>query len=564
MPQLGDILVRLEKVTPEQIRAALQQQCDEVSEKKIGEILIEQGVISESALLEALAVEFGCDFVLSVEDRLLDPTLVENLPVEWARSNCVLPIRWKEGIGVLTGDPAAMSAVEDLSLLLRRELTPVLALPQEILKAIERCYYRKKDATQDLIRDLQTSEPTPVTAQKSSEDLLRIVDQAPVTQLVNAILLEALRARASDVHVEPFEESLNIRYRIDGRLYEQASPPKHLQAALVSRLKVMARLDIAERRLPQDGSARVRVGEREIDIRVSTIPVAEGERVVLRLLNRSSTLLPLTELGMPQQILDSFRNVITEPYGLVLVTGPTGSGKTTTLYAALREVDTAHMNVLTIEDPIEYQLSMVGQMQVLPKIGLTFAQGLRHILRQDPDVVLVGETRDLETAEIAVRAALTGHLVFTTLHTNDATSAVIRLMEMGIESYLVSSAIKASLAQRLVRTLCDGCKERGTATEQDAEACGVPAKQMAGKTIWRAQGCSQCLGGYRGRTGIYEFMVVVPELQDAIQAGLSVREFRRMSLQHGMRSLLDDAIVKLLGGVTSVPEVLRAVGQHAS
>jgi general secretion pathway protein E len=559
--RLGDILVRTGKVTADQVAAALRRQRDQTPHKSLGDILLEDGGVTETDLLDALGQAYGCEVLRTVTDDLLAPDLLAHLPVDWARSHGLLPIRRGSGPAVLTSDPAAGAALEDLSLLLGQELTPVLAPRAEIARAIERCYYRKEDTTENLLRDMRESAPAVAAPERGSDDLLRMADQAPVTQLVNVILLEAVKARASDVHVEPFEQKLRVRYRIDGFLYEQASPPKHLEAALVSRLKVMAKLDIAEKRLPQDGTARVRVGEREIDIRVSTIPVAEGERVVLRLLNRDSAVLPLTELGMPDDVLARFRRVIREPHGVVLVTGPTGSGKTTTLYAALQEIDTGHMNVLTVEDPIEYQLPHIGQMQVKPKIGLTFAEGLRHILRQDPDVILVGETRDLETAEIVVRASLTGHLVFSTLHTNDATSAVIRMVDMGIEPYLLSSAVRASLAQRLVRTLCPKCRRPSSLSEEETSSLGPIASRFAGKSMWSAAGCPDCLGGYRGRTGIYELMTAGTEIQEAIRQQLSSQELRRMACGLGMRTLLDDAVEKVLQGRTSISEVLRAVGQ---
>ena len=561
---LGDILVRQGKATPDQVSAAVLKQKGDPA-RRLDQLLVEDGVAAESAVLEALGELYSCEVVRSVDDQHLDPSLVAQLPVEWARAHGLLPIRWKGGTAALTRDPAATAAIEDLALLLGAELVPVLAPQGEIAKAIERCYFRRKDSAEELLRDMEEQAPHAEAAPAArTDDLLRMADQAPVTQLVNVILLEAVKARASDVHVEPFEKSLQVRYRIDGLLYEQASPPKHLEAALVSRLKVMAHLDIAEKRLPQDGTARVRVGEREIDIRVSTVPVAEGERVVLRLLNRESALLPLSELGMPAQELAGFRAVIREPHGVILVTGPTGSGKTTTLYAALRELDTAHSNVLTIEDPIEYQLPHIGQMQVKPKIGLTFAQGLRHILRQDPDVILVGEMRDLETAEIAIRASLTGHLVFSTLHTNDATSAVVRMVDIGIPPYLLASALQASLAQRLVRVLCPACRRQAALSAEDKAALGPAASRLAGRPLWQARGCAQCLGGYRGRQGLFEFMLADPAIQEAIRTSTGTQEIRRMAVAGGMKTLLDDAVDKVLAGTTTVAEILRAVGRSGA
>ncbi len=561
---IGEILVRRGRATREQVAQALGQSESPSDAGVSAQILVEKGVVTARELLDALGDEYGCEVADPVDEGALDPELIARLPVDWARTNLLLPIRWKGGFGVLTSDPSNVSAIDDLSLLLGRDLVPVLATRDAILKAIESCYFRKQESTQDLLDDMEEKQQRPAAKDKSRDDLLRVADQAPVTQLVNMVLLDAVKAGASDVHIEPFETRVRIRMRIDGLLYEQAEPPKHMETGLVSRLKVMARLDIAEKRLPQDGTARVRVGEREIDIRVSTIPVAEGERVVLRLLNRESTTLPLTALGLGGDAIERFRRLIREPHGVILVTGPTGSGKTTTLYAALRELDTEHFNVLTIEDPIEYQLPSVGQMQVKPKIGLTFAQGLRHILRQDPDVILVGETRDLETAEIVVRAALTGHLVFTTLHTNDATSAPLRLTDMGIPPYLISSAMRASLAQRLVRSLCPSCRVACSATAAEMAAFGVAGRRLAGARIWKAKGCANCLGGYKGRTGLFELMVMNPELQEALRGGLSAQEFRRKVEALGMKTLLDDALDKVLAGVTTVSEALRVVGSQTA
>jgi general secretion pathway protein E len=338
-----------------------------------------------------------------------------------------------------------------------------------------------------------------------------------------------------------------------------------MEQALISRLKVMARMDIAEKRLPQDGMAKVRVGEREIDIRVSTLPVAEGERVVLRLLNQESTMLPLEALGMPAGMFREFRALIHSNSGIVLVCGPTGSGKTTTLYAALQELDTKRQNILTIEDPIEYQLPDIGQMQVKPKIGLTFADGLRHILRQDPDIILVGETRDIETAEIAIRASLTGHLVLTTLHTNDALSAVIRMLDMGVEPYLLSSSLLASLAQRLVRRLCDECKVSAEIPEDELQGFGERGALLAGKQVLTGRGCSSCLGGYRGRIGLFEFMVMESDLQTLLRSGhTTVQQMRETARRKGMTDLAQDGITKVLDGRTSVAEVLRVVGAAGS
>ncbi|MCG2660722.1 MAG: GspE/PulE family protein, partial [Kiritimatiellae bacterium] len=407
--------------------------------------------------------------------------------------------------------------------------------------------------------------PTPNKASPRSDDLLQVAEHAPITQLINLILLEAIKASASDIHVEPFESRLRIRFRIDGMLYEQTSPPKHLEPALISRLKVMAHMDIAEKRLPQDGVARVRIGEREIDIRVSSIPVAEGERVVLRLLNRSTTVLPLVGLGLSTAMLEAIDRLLLEPNGIIIVSGPTGSGKTTTLYAALQQLNKSRSNILTIEDPIEYQLPDIGQIQVKPKIGLTFASGLRHILRQDPDTILVGEIRDLETAEIAVRASLTGHLVFTTLHTNDAPSAVVRMIDIGVEPYLLAACLRAVLAQRLIRRLCAVCRRPATLTE--AEIAVLPGEKAARCTarplaVWSPQGCPACLEGYKGRTGLFELMIVNADMANAIRAEHpNSQSLRELAIRGGMTTLLDDGAEKLARGLTSFAELLRTIGR---
>jgi general secretion pathway protein E len=376
---------------------------------------------------------------------------------------------------------------------------------------------------------------------------------------VNLILLEAVKRGASDIHIEPFASALAVRYRIDGLLYEQPAPPRHLESALTARLKVMARLDLAEKRLPQDGVARVRVGAKEIDVRVSSVPVAEGERIVLRLLHRNPPATPSTSWAWPPPCSSASARSCATPRHRA-GDGAAGSGKTTTLYAALGELDTAHLNVLTIEDPIEYQLPNIGQIQVHPKIGLTFARGLRHILRQDPDVVLVGETRDLETAEIVVRASLTGHLVFTTLHTNDAPGAVTRLVDMGIPPYLLAAAGRAVLAQRLVRRLCPACRREAALTGRDADWLGQP--ELAGRPAWTASpdGCPECLGGYKGRTGIHELLAVTPAVSEAIRSAVPSAELRRLAAADGFRDMLADGADKVLAGVTSVAEVLRSAG----
>jgi general secretion pathway protein E len=560
--RLGDILVAAGKTTPEQLAAALPEGEADGDLSRLGERLVLAGIVTGQDVAEALAQRYGISWRIPVPADWLDPELVAELPVEWARANRVLPVRTPDGVRVLTPDPGAVEVLDDLALLLRQEIVPVVTSAGEVARAIEQCYYQRDDSAREFLSALRGQDPAHPAepAHAGSDDLLRMADQAPVTQLVNLILLDAVKARASDIHIEPFESRLQIRYRIDGLLYEQSEPPKRLEAALVSRLKVMGRLDIAEKRLPQDGMARVRVGEREIDVRVSTVPVAEGERVVLRLLNRESALIPLAELGLPAAIGESFQTLLHQPNGVILVTGPTGSGKTTTLYAALQELDTAHLNVLTVEDPIEYQLPRIGQIQVKPKIGLTFAHGLRHILRQDPDVVLVGEIRDLETAEICVRASLTGHLVFSTLHTNDAVSAVLRMVDMGIPPYLLASSVRAALAQRLVRRLCPHCRRPIEGDDRVAAGLGEAGKRLLGTSLHEPGQCNRCLGGYTGRLGIFELLVAGPAIRDGIRSGMDPAALARLAVEQGMRPLVEDGVAKILAGDTSPAELQRAVG----
>jgi general secretion pathway protein E len=507
--------------------------------------------------LRKLAEDYGLAYLTSVDDSMIDASLVADVPVEWVRANLLLPVRKDDALCVLTADPTRVEAQDYLALLVGKSLRPVVAEADIIRECIERCYYSREDSPDAFLKDMSLDDDSGVIV-RASDDLLQGTENAPVTQLVNLILLEAMKRRASDVHFEPFEASLRVRYRIDGVLYEQTQPPKHLQEALVSRLKVMARMDIAEKRLPQDGMARVRVGEREVDVRVSTIPVAEGERVVLRLLDRDSALLPLTALGMAEDIMTRFSNLLAQPNGIVVVSGPTGSGKTTTLYAALSQLDASRRNILTIEDPIEYQLPNIGQIQVKPKIGLTFANGLRHILRQDPDVILVGETRDLETAEISIRASLTGHLVFTTLHTNDATGSVLRMVDIGVEPYLLASCLRGVLAQRLVRNLCTACKREATATAKEAAQLeGI----TEGATIWHATGCNACMEGYSGRSGLFELLLVDEAMQDVMRGGRAgLDTIKKLAEAGGMQGLVADGAARCLAGATSVAEVVNVVG----
>lgn len=558
--KLEDVLLSMDFATAEQLESARRELGRNFNSSTFSDWLLRNKIATPAQIGQAQAGQYDLPFIAQLKPEWLKPALVEKLPVDWARAHRLLPIERDGGLYALTSDPNAVSRLDELSLLLGRDVYPLLTTPEELRRAIDACYTQRQAPAWS-----EAPEPdAPEAPSGRAEDLLRASAEAPVAQYVNGLLLDAVRRRASDIHVEPFESKLQVRFRVDGFLYAQPPPPKSIESALISRLKVMARLDIAERRLPQDGMAKVRVGAREFDIRVSTVPVAEGERVVLRLLNQESLLRPLSALGMPAAVEEDFRRVLAEPNGVVLVTGPTGSGKTTTLYAALQGLDTQRLNVMTIEDPIEYQLPGIAQIQVKPKIGLSFAQGLRHILRQDPDVVLVGEIRDAETAEIAIRASLTGHLVFSTLHTNDALSAVVRLTDMGVPPYLLASALRGCLAQRLVRQLCPACRRPSVPTEGELRALGRHGGKLRGRAVWRPVGCPECMDGYRDRTGLYEWIHFGPEWEPALRSASDGTALRTQAREKSLSSLLEDGVEKVRQGTTSLEEVLRVVGVSVS
>jgi len=507
--------------------------------------------------LRELGGRFGCRVSPSIPDAWLDRGLLKGMPVDFLRSGPLLPVRDGGTVYVCTPDPALESRFPELAVLLGGGVEPLLVPDAVVRSAIDRAVSRA-DAP---VASAASPANSPVAnlnrldRREDREDLLRQADGAPVAARVSRLLLDGLEQGASDIHLEPGPGGLRVRFRLDGILYPREEVPEHLADAVVSRIKIMARLDIAERRLPQDGNARVRVGEREVDIRVSSLPVADGERVVLRLLGRENTVMSLGELGIPDRLLEPFRDLIRRPYGVIWVTGPTGSGKTTTLYAALREIDTRRRNVLTIEDPVEYQLPEIGQVGVQSRIGLTFAAGLRSLLRQDPDVILVGETRDEETAEIVVRASMTGHLVFSTLHANDAVSASLRIIDMGVEPYLVAEATRGALAQRLVRRLCPHCAAPVTLTEFPS-----PLADLRGVETRAPVGCPHCREGYRGRVGLYELLLVNDPLREAMRRQQSPEQVRTLASAQGFLDLWSDAADKIRAGVTSVAEVGMVLG----
>jgi len=551
--RLGQILMQEHVVTDDIIAEALVRAGSD--RQRLGEALVALGAATHEEVLKAVAAQQALPY-LSPEELPSTPPVLRELSRQYLRQSVACPIAI-EGttVTVATADPTDPLLLDELQQTLPLTIRLCVAPAPAILEAIERAY-GASTALQKIVEGMGTAD-----RQGDPEDdvghLRDMAFEAPVVRLVNLLLEGALAADASDIHIEPFEDSLRVRYRVDGLLYDQEAPPRRLQAALTSRIKIMAEMNIAERRLPQDGRIRVTAaGGRRVDIRVSTVPTIHGESIVMRLLDRSSVFLPFDRLGFAPAAARGFEALIHRPHGIVLVTGPTGSGKTTTLYAALDKINRPDLKIITVEDPVEYQLKGINQIPVRPKIGLSFASGLRHIVRQDPDVIMVGEIRDLETAEIAIQAALTGHLVFSTLHTNDAPGAVTRLQDMGCEPYLVSSVLSGVLAQRLVRRVCQACRAPDHPDPATLLALGVT--DVAGVELFHGKGCDDCRGtGYRGRTGIYELFRITEEARSLVVRKAPAGEIRRLAMSQGMVTLREDAWAKACAGLTTVEEILR-------
>ena len=561
--KLGEILLRLGYVHPEQVTEALELQ--KIRPKRIGELLMDLGYIEEDHLLEAL----GRQFDIPVERNVLtqiDASLTTKAPIAFIREYQMVPYRRNgSAFYVAINDPMNLLPLDDLRLLLGGPVVPTLCRKADIQAIMDSYFDQQGESAADMIGNIAMNEDEDdaqvhtLDATESERDLLDLANEAPIIKLINLLISGAVKERASDIHVEPFEREVRVRYRIDGVLYEKFVVPKSQQAAVTSRIKIMSSMNIAEHRLPQDGRIKIRLSGKEIDIRVSVIPVAFGERVVMRILEKGTFLFSLEQLGMAPLDYHLVDKLITRSHGIILVTGPTGSGKSTTLYAALQRVNSPDKNIITIEDPIEYQMPGIGQIQVRPKIGLTFAMGLRHIVRQDPDIILVGEIRDHETAEMAIQASLTGHLVFSTLHTNDSAGAITRLINMGIEPFLVTSSTIAIMAQRLVRRICQECKEPHVPDPETLLDLGVTARDYLGKTVYRGVGCPRCQQrGYYGRTGIFELLVMTPFIQDMVLKDADSNMIKRQARKDGMRTTLrEDGAEKVAQGVSTIEEVLR-------
>ncbi len=562
--QLGQKLVDLGYMDDAQLESIYEEM--RTGELKLGEIAIQRGLVNEDQLLQATAEVHGMR-VANLEDTKPQPEALKIVPQNMAELYKMVPLSYEaDTLTVAMADPNNLQALDDIRNFLGiRQVNAVLA-PQSAIDALMKRAYAAGGPEESIASIISQLESDPELAGKSVkretsidlDDLTEMANSAPVRKLINMVLLMAIRDHASDIHFEPFEDEYKMRYRCDGVLYEMVPPPRHLAAAIASRIKVMSNLDIAERRLPQDGRIELNVGGNAVDLRVSVLPTMFGESVVIRVLDRSNVGLDLDRIGMPQVTLDEFRQVIKKPNGIVLVTGPTGAGKTTTLYSALAELNNIADKIITTEDPVEYEIDGLIQCPINADIDLTFANALRAILRQDPDIILIGEIRDLETAQIAIQASLTGHLVFSTLHTNDAPSSITRLRDMGVEPYLITATVEAIEAQRLVRKICTNCRTAYEPTREQLMELNLTPEQARGKKAYYGEGCDKCNNlGFKGRTGVYELLIMNDDLRDMVSRGASTDQIRSYCRKNGVRSLRDSGLEALWAGVTTLDEVVR-------
>ncbi len=560
---LGDLLIADGLITQEQLHQALSEH--KKTKEKLGVILIRLELVTEDQLVGFLSRQFGIPSI-TLGDVEVDPAVAKLVPHSMATKYDVLPIKVVGNtLSLAMADPANVFALDDVAFMTNMQVMPLVAAQSAIREAIERAYKAEYNAIAEVLNGFSedayvevVEDPDAAASKVDVFELQESADDPPTVRLVNVVLVDAIRRGASDIHWESYEKVFRVRFRIDGVLHEILQPPKRLESGILSRLKIMSNLDISERRLPQDGRIKLRYNGREIDFRVSILPTIFGEKAVMRILDKDALKLDLTALGFDPWSLEQFTKAIHEPYGMVLITGPTGSGKTTTLYSAIHTINTPEHNIMTAEDPVEYNLKGVNQVQIHEAVGRTFAAALRSFLRQDPDVILVGETRDLETAQISIRAALTGHLVFSTLHTNDCPSTVARLLDMGIPPFLISSSLLLILAQRLARKVCAGCKEPYEIEESSLEPYGHLTKSAGRIQVYRGKGCDKCSGtGMKGRVALYEVMPVSQELRDMVLRSAPTAELRRMAQEQGMKTLRQSGLQKVIDGVTTVEEVLR-------
>ena len=553
---IGEILIESSVITENQLQEAIATQKETESGKKVGEILIEED------MLRALAYQLDLPYYDRLPVNDIDPSLVDNIPIQFCRDNKVLPVARDDfNVTVAVVDPLNIFPLDDLRLILSTpNVNMIVSSATVIDNAINRVYERSSDASQKAVDELTDSEVGADTDLEETRDLLESTDdEKPIIRLVHGLLARAVKERASDIHIEPYESEIMVRFRIDGGLQDKMQIPKRHSGSLASRVKIMGKLNIAEKRLPQDGRITIRVAGKDVDVRLSVLPTAHGERIVMRLLMRDSGAKRLDQMGIDPQIYAQLQTIIEQKHGIFLVTGPTGSGKTTFLYSCVTTINTTDINILTIEDPVEYQLAGVGQIEVKEKVGLTFAEGLRSILRQDPDVIMIGEIRDKETALIAIQASITGHLVFSTLHTNDTAATVTRLLDFGIQPFQLSTAILGVSATRLVRRLCTGCREAYDPSDRELEILSVTREMLAGRKLYRAgSGCEQCSNvGYQGRVGVHELMMFDDVIRETILRTQDSKTIKKVAVDRGMTTLRDSAVQKVLQGITSADEALR-------
>ena len=558
--RLGDILVKNNIITSEQLAAALQEQKMSGGQSKLGSILVKQGLIKEPDLVSFLSRQYGVP-TICLADYEIDPAVIKIIPPEVIQKYNLVPVnRAGSTLIVAVSDPSNLFAIEDIKFMTSYNVEMVVTGESDIKGAIDK-YYDQSASLADVMDNLDMEDLELVDTEEDVDvsSLERATEDAPVVKLVNLILMDAIKKKASDIHIEPYEKLFRVRYRIDGVLYEVMKPPMKLKNAITSRIKIMAELDIAERRLPQDGRIKIKLGGgKDMDYRVSCLPTLFGEKIVLRLLDKSNLQTDLTKLGYEPDALAHFKREIHKPFGMVLVTGPTGSGKTVSLYSALSELNKVTENISTAEDPVEFNFAGINQVQMHEDIGLNFAAALRSFLRQDPDIIMIGEIRDFETAEIAVKAALTGHLVLSTLHTNDAPATINRLLNMGIEPFLVASAVNLITAQRLARRVCGECKEKEDIPVQALIDAGVPADEASEYVCYRGVGCPTCNNtGYKGRVGFYQVMPMLEPIRELILNGANTAEIKRESMRLGIKTMRQSGLTKVKEGVTSLEEVLR-------
>ncbi len=559
--RLGDLLIREGLITKDQLDKALQEQ--KSNGQRLGYNLVKLGFVQETEITKMLARQYRMPAV-DLARFEVDPKIVKLIPADVALKHLVLPLK-RDGrtLTVAMADPTNLSVIDDLKFITRYDIFAVIAGEYTLRTALDKYYEQVDQQLEGLLKEIGEEEggegDLEVVAQQEEDESAAVTaDDAPVVKLINAILGDAVKRGASDIHLEPFEHELRVRYRIDGALQEVMKPPMKLKAALTSRIKIMSALNIAERRVPQDGRIKLKMGKRVIDFRVSTLPVLFGEKIVMRILDKGNLTLDLSKFGFEPKAEADLLKAILNPYGMVLVTGPTGSGKTTTLYSALSRINTMEVNIMTAEDPVEYNLMGINQVLVRNEVGMTFAAALKAFLRQDPNIIMVGEIRDIETGGIAIKAALTGHLVLSTLHTNDAPSTITRMIDMGIEPFNVASAVNLIVAQRLVRRICSACKEEHQYAPEELKALGGDTKEFAGITFHKGKGCEQCNGtGYKGRAGLYEVMALSPELRRMILKGASTSELQEQAVTDGMLTLRMDGLVKIKKGLTTLEEVVK-------